>query len=132
MSNSPNKLAHLDMIQRVIDRQASNSSNAKGWNVGLVSAIFFLSSASDGDAIAAIALLPSAMFWLLDAYYLHQERAFRSLYDKVRSTPEVDIDFSMQTDAKPSGVPAFISPSVAWFHGPIFLASLFAAAITVG
>ena len=39
-----NKLKHLEMIQGIINRMASNSFALKGWSVTLVAGIFALSS----------------------------------------------------------------------------------------
>ena len=36
------------------------------------------------------------MFWILDSYYLQQERLYRELYDDVRLQTEEKIDFSMK------------------------------------
>ena len=35
------------------------------------------------------------LFWGIDAYFLCQERQFRSLYEDVRSTSKSEIDHSM-------------------------------------
>ena len=43
-----------------------------------------------------VAYVPVIIFWWLDAYYLLQERIYRSLYDKVRKTDEANIDFSLK------------------------------------
>jgi hypothetical protein len=44
------KMRHLEMIQAIITRMASNSFMLKGWAVTLVSGIFVLSS-KDADKI---------------------------------------------------------------------------------
>ena len=38
------------------------------------------------------------IFWILNGYFLSQERLFRDLYDHVRKLEESKIDFSMDTD----------------------------------
>src|SRR5215469_6682121 len=91
------KLAHLDMIQNVITRMAANSFLIKGWCVTLVSAVFILSAKDANTTFIIDAIFPALMFWALDAYFLRQERLFRKLYDKVRTTNEGNIDFSMNT-----------------------------------
>jgi hypothetical protein len=40
------------------------------------------------------------MFWLLDAYYLMQERLYRKLYNRVSSANKNDIDFSMSVQGE--------------------------------
>ena len=91
-----NKIRHLEMIQGVISRMASNSFLLKGWAVTLVAGIFAL-SAKDADKLYfIIAYIPIIVFWGLDAYYLLQERLYRSLYEKIAATDEDNIDFSMK------------------------------------
>lgn len=91
-----NKIRHLEMIQGVISRMASNSFLLKGWAVTLVAGIFAL-SAKDADKLYfIIAYIPIIVFWGLDAYYLLQERLYRSLYEKVSKTKEINVDFSLK------------------------------------
>lgn len=90
-----NKLKHLEMIQGIINRMASNSFALKGWSVTLVAGIFALSSKDANEIYFLIAYIPIIVFWFLDAYYLLQERLFRSLYGKVRRLSEEKIDFDM-------------------------------------
>src|SRR5687768_12016468 len=92
---SDNRQKHLEFIQGVIDRMSSNLFLLKGWTVTLVAALVAL-SAKERTAYY-LAYFPVLMFWLLDGYFLSQERRFRSLYDAVRVRPEKDIDFSMDT-----------------------------------
>jgi hypothetical protein len=81
------RLKHLEFIQSIISRQAQNSFAVKGWTLTLSAGIFtFLLSQSDANPAAYfIAVFPAFLFWLLDGYYLRQERAFRCLYDDVRA-----------------------------------------------
>ena len=93
-----NKLKHLEMIQGIINRMASNSFALKGWSVTLVAGIFALSSKDANEIYFLIAYIPIVVFWFLDAYYLLQERLFRSLYGKVRRLSEDEIDFDMNIE----------------------------------
>lgn len=86
---------HLEFLQGVISRLARNSFLIKGWTVTLVAALFALASKDAEAGYVLIAYLPTLMFWSLDAYYLRQERLFRSLYDQVRRGEIAD--FSMDT-----------------------------------
>ena len=92
-----NKLKHLEMIQGIINRMASNSFALKGWAVTLVAGIFALASKDSDKIYFLIAYVPIVVFWFLDSYYLLQEKLFRSLYGKVRQLPENKIDFDMNT-----------------------------------
>lgn len=100
---------HLQMIQGVISRMAGNSFMLKGWAVTLISAVFALAAQGANPRIAFVAYLPAVTFWLLDAYYLWQERLFRRLYDATRSAhpPAGDTtDFSMNAYAAAQAAPA--------------------------
>ena len=79
-----NKVAHLEMIQRVITRMASNSFLIKRWSVTLVAALFALTAVNMNVLFTCLAFFPIFMFWALDAYFLRQDRLFRKLYDHVR------------------------------------------------
>lgn len=78
---------------------AGNSFLLRGWSITLVSALVTLFvSVTDTKLkpyLILIALGLLMIFWLLDAYYLSQERAYRKLYEVVRKKPEADIDFSL-------------------------------------
>jgi len=96
-----NKLKHLELIRGVVNRLATESARMKGWCVTLVTALFFLLARGGGReyiCVAFVAFVPILAFWVLDGYYLWQERLFRALYDRVRSLEESDIDFSMEVD----------------------------------
>lgn len=90
------KLKHLEMVQGVINRMANNSFMLKGWAVTLVAGIFALSGEATDKLYFLVAYIPIIVFWGLDTYYLLQEKLYRSLYDKVRTIDEDDIDFSMK------------------------------------
>lgn len=92
-----NKQKHLEFIQLAINRMASNLFLLKGWTVTLIAALFALAAKESKDFYFALAYFPTFMFWIMDGYFLSQERRFRSLYDHVRRLDEKDIDFSMDT-----------------------------------
>jgi hypothetical protein len=76
------QLKRLDHLQTIIQRLAGNSFLIKGWANTLVSAILgFSFKDSRSSAIAYLALLPTLLFWALDAYYLALEEGVRILYN---------------------------------------------------
>lgn len=83
------KIKHLEFIQSNISRMNQCSFQMKGWAITIVSALLaiFASSIDDnGDgniAFVFIAIAPTLLFWLLDSYYLQQERKFRGIYNDV-------------------------------------------------
>ena len=120
------KLKHLDLIQGVINRMASNSFSLKNWTVVIVSALFALAARYSDYNFVIIAFLPLSGFWLLDGYFLRQERLYRKLYDSVRQLEETDIDFSMNTSGFAEDVESWffvcLSNTLLIFYGFIALA----------
>ena len=71
---------HFEIMQGVITRMAENSRSCKVWCVTLVAATLVLVAQTGEPRHALIALAPTALFYLLDAYYLMLERRFRKSY----------------------------------------------------
>ncbi|MGL5255357.1 MAG: hypothetical protein ACRC9L_10280 [Brevinema sp.] len=124
-----NKIKHLEMIQGIINRMASNSFALKGWAVTLVSGIFVLSSKEADKMYFLVAYIPIIVFWCLDAYYLLQERLFRSLYGRIRKLSESDIDFDMNITLPEFNISSnkyfncLFSITELWFYVPLALVS---------
>ena len=93
------KHKHLEFIQGVINRLSSNSFSLKRWSILLVSALLAFSVSSSQCGLISIALIPSIIFWILDGFFLSQERRYRALYDHVRELENDKIDFSMNTNS---------------------------------
>ena len=72
---------HLEIMQRVIHRMGENSRACKVWCVTLIAAILVLVARTGNAEHALIALAPTALFFVLDAYYLALERGFRRSYN---------------------------------------------------
>lgn len=121
------KINHLEMIQGVISRMAGNSFSLKGWAVTLVAGIFALSSKDTDKLYFLVAYIPIIAFWGLDAYYLLQERLYRTLYNKVRKLPENEINFDMDTSLPEFHVnkntygSCLVSKTILWFYLPLAL-----------
>ena len=132
-----NKIRHLEMIQGVINRMAGNSFMLKGWAVTLVAGVFALAGRDADKLYFLIAYIPVVVFWLLDGYYLWQERRYRSLYDEVREKPDDAIDFSMKAAAgSPSGkkehpwIKCILSKTEAGFYVPLALVCALVIVVT--
>jgi len=80
--NSPAVQAHLGIIQSVIQRMASNSSASKAWCITLVSAVLVIVADKGKPNYAWIAVIPTILFLVLDAYYLALEKGFRDSYNR--------------------------------------------------
>ena len=127
MNVEEKKIAHLEMIQGVLNRMAGNSFMLKGWSVTLVAAIIALAQKETNLNFIYLAFFPASIFWFLDAYYLWQEKLYRKLYDEVRiSTTE--IDYSMDTSKLKNKLPCYFcicfSKTIILFHG-VIISSIF-------
>ena len=92
-----NKIKHLEFIQTIVNRISGNSFLLKGWSVTLVIGLFALLADKHKGEYLFIAYLAFIIFWLLDAYFLCQERLYRALYNSVRIKNDDAVDFSMNT-----------------------------------
>jgi hypothetical protein len=92
------KLKHLEFIQAVIARMATNSFLFKGWAITIAVGLSTFAAVDTKAGLIAIALVSTVMFWGLDGYYLWLERCFIELHKKVAATSEEKIDFSMTPD----------------------------------
>lgn len=79
--NSEAVQAHLSILQSVIQRMAANSASSKAWCITLVSAILVVLADKGKPNYLWIAVIPTVLFLVLDAYYLALERGFRSSYN---------------------------------------------------
>jgi hypothetical protein len=122
----PGRLKHLEMLQQVITRMAGNSFLVKGWSITLISALLAFAAKDKISIMAWVAILPWLAFWMLDGFFLHQERLFRRLFDHYRAQPQdTATDFSMDTrledvQDKPEVKPWFavmFSRTLLIFHG---------------
>lgn len=82
-ADSPAVIAHINLIQGIINRLAGNSSSCKTWCITLVSALLSLAGATHTPTIATVTLVPLVIFGFMDTLYLTQERAYRGLYTRV-------------------------------------------------
>ncbi len=123
------KIAHLGFIQAIITRMGLNSFLLKGWSVTLVAAIFALAAKEVDRRFVLLAFFPIAVFWLLDAFFLHQEKRFRTLYELV-ALGKVDSDqFTLDTKGikgVPGIVSVFFSKTLRLFYGSLVGVILFA------
>ena len=117
------KIRYLEFIQKVITRMNTNSFLIKGWMITLVSALFAL-AAKDADIRYVIVIYISVIaFWLLDAFYLSQERQYRDLYKHALSQDEVDfsMDASGYNTGKNTWLSTLISKTLLVLYPPIIL-----------
>lgn len=72
-----------------------------------------------------VAYFPVLTFWLLDAFFLQQEKLFRKLYDHVRDKNTGSLDFDMHTSAFKAQVGSLrdvaLSKTLWPLHGGVFV-----------
>lgn len=105
-----NKRKHLEFVQGVIGRMANTSFLLKGWSITVLAGLFALSTTEEKVAALVLAIVFAIIFWLLDSFFLWQERMYRLLYDDVRQKEEPQIDFSMDASR--------FSSACKWYKAP--------------
>ena len=121
MNNNEQVVKHLEFIQGVVNRLGRNASLLKGWSMTVLVAgsLLMVRLRPDKPLLALTLLLPVIGFWLLDAYFLWQERLFREEYNRVRDQEETDFAMNpMQHRHKPkrSWFSTFFSVTLVLFY----------------
>ena len=95
MNGKDKVIKHLEMTQGVINRLGSNSFLLKSWSMTALVATMVLISRQDTPSpyLPLTLIVPIMGFWILDGYFLWQEKLFRKVYDEVRK--QDDTDFKM-------------------------------------
>lgn len=91
------KRKHLEFIQAAITRMANASASVKSWLLPVVSLTYGYALTKQVGSVALLGISAVAIFALLDANYLNQERSFRVLYDRVAGGQAVPL-FTMNPD----------------------------------
>jgi hypothetical protein len=113
MTDAPNE-KHLEMIQAIISRMASNSFAYKALSLTLISAGLAFAGSTETPVIL-LGLVPMAfVVWLLDGFHLHTERRYRKLYDKAVEGHVSEYSLTPATSERP----------IARFIGAIFSKTL--------
>ena len=96
MNGTEKVVEHLEMIQAVIDRLGRNSFWIKSWSIILIVAAMVLIARQDIQTpyFVLVLILPTLGFWILDGYFLRQERLFRQVYDEIRVQPDTDFEMN--------------------------------------
>jgi hypothetical protein len=127
-------LKHLEFIQAIITRLATNSFLVKGWALTISGALFGFAASHLSWPIATVGLLPIIVFWYLDAYFLRQERIFRSLYNGVAEQDQSIPPFSLNPTpyrARHPWTQVLTSSTLALFYGTLTIAGLILIVSTV-
>ena len=121
MNGTEKVIEHLKIIQAVINRLGRNSLWIKTWSLTLiVTATILIAIHYVHRPYFSVILIPFVLgFWILDGYFLWQERLFRKVYDEVRI--QSDTDFQMdplkhRSKPKCSWVSAIFSITLVIFY----------------
>lgn len=121
------KLKHLEFIQTTINRMANNSFLLKGWAITVVGGLLAFGFKDLDCRYIFISLAVLFFFWILDGYYLYQEKLFRELYERTSKKEENEINFSMKTEKCENGeswLECFCSTTLLVFYGGLLLVHL--------
>ena len=97
------KRQHLEFIQNNISRMNQSSFQIKGMAVTIVTAVIaaYVAVPVREDMCSTVFLfvgvIPTLIFWILDSYYLQQEKKFRGIYEDVISGKKVG-EYKMPLD----------------------------------
>ncbi len=131
MNGTEKVVKHLEMTQAVINRLGRNSFLLKSWSMTiLVAAMVLIAKENLQNTYFVLTLfLPIAGFWILDGYFLWQERVFRQVYDDIRQQDNTDfkMDLGKHRDKpKCSWISAVFSITLVIFY---LIEALFVGAI---
>ncbi|MDE0144704.1 MAG: hypothetical protein OXI53_06395 [Nitrospira sp.] len=97
MDGTEKVVKHLEMTQAVINRLGNNSFLLKGWSMTIIVTAMVLMARYDlqHPCLILSLIIPILGFWILDGYFLWQERLFRKIYDEVRCQSDTDFKMDM-------------------------------------
>ena len=121
MNGTEKVVKHLEMTQTVINRLGSNSFLVKSWSMTIIIAAMVLITRQEiqNPYFVLVLILPAIGFWILDGYFLWQERLFRQIYDEIRVQSDTDFEMNpMKHRDKPkcSWFSAFFSITLIIFY----------------
>lgn len=122
-------IAHLSMIQGVINRMAGNSFALKALAVTLSAAVLAVTAAQPAlvPKLQLAGMVPVVVFWWLDAKNLWLERLYRKLYDDVRHGGDVEafsMDYRRYKQEVDDVLVIAFSWSVFWLYAAICLVQI--------
>lgn len=74
---------HLEFIQNTITRINTNSFQLKEMTILIITACLAIYASDNISLMLLIPVFPTIIFWVLDSYYLLQEKKFRAIYNDV-------------------------------------------------
>ena len=92
MEDKDRVIKHLEIIQGIVNRLGHDSFLIKGWSMTILVAgmIFIARNEIQNEYFILTFLIAIIGFWVLDGYFLWQERLFREVYNDVRKQEKTD------------------------------------------
>ncbi len=120
---SDNQVRHLEIIQGVINRMATNTFALKVLAGTFAAAVLaYAGAANDVQPVLVwIGVIPVSAFWYLDTRYLRLEKLFRKLYNAVRKG-NVEEPFDMNFSRFDAEVPNHLEIAWSWSVRDFYLA----------
>jgi hypothetical protein len=124
-ADNPAAIAHINLIEGIINRLANNSASCKTWCLTLVSALLSFAGSAHNAAVMMVALIPIVALGFLDARYLTQEKGYRGLYTEIVGKLR-DGSYKLASDAFKAEAPtAKVSCALrSWSIWPMYLGLL--------
>ncbi len=126
------KIKHLDYIENTIERMNQCAFKVKELMATVVAAILAIYAATYSSETGGkkelflVAIVPIVFFWIIDTYYLYQERLFRDLFKDVaglNGRNEIK-DFDMSTERYAKGFSAYMKAFFSTTEWPIYSLSI--------
>ena len=127
MNISEEEKQHLEFIQNIILRMNTNSFQIKATTITIISALLAVFASNSNVLFVFIGIIPSIIFWFLDAYYLQLERKFRGVYNDVAGiTSAINVlNYEMPVQKYKNGEFSFFncfkSKTIVWVYLPMIL-----------
>lgn len=124
---SEEKRQHLEFIHNTINRLSDKSIQLKALTITLTAGLLAVYASTPKIFLIYITIPQVLFFWLLDGYYLQQERKFRGIYNDVSgvTSTRTVLFYEMPTqhykDGKYSFLACFFSISKLLFFGSMIV-----------
>lgn len=90
MNDDEKLIKYLEFIESNIAKMNTCSFRMKEWAIAILTAILTLyvssinhETGSGNKVLIIVAIVPTIILWILDSYYLKEDRRFRALYNDV-------------------------------------------------
>jgi len=122
MNDKSQVVKHLEIIQGVVNRLGHDSFLIKGWSMAILVAgvVFIARSEIQSHWVVMAFLVPVIGFWILDGYFLWQERLFRKVYNEIRKQDSTDFAMNImkhKSEPKCSWAASIFSVTLNIFYG---------------